>query len=493
VNGSAWQTRAGRAGVHELVVIAMAAMDACLVAPLLTGLVSYVLPVDPLVLGLSLMATTLGVQYLARASLQLIERVWLRSALLALAILLTAAMAIHETLYPELPLLDLTWPAEVVGWLRRANMQSLTIPREGIVFVLVLYVWWRGLALAQRRTSSGDVAYRFRLGVVVLSVMLVLASLIVEAPLHPFVFAYFFAGLIGIALARADEALTRHGGEKSIVGPGWLLGVGLAGLVVVLLASGVAALLTGENLLWIGRPLLVVLRWLLFGLVYVMGLVAEVIVRFVQLIVRDIDLERLRATLSPLRQLRPPEPIPEPSRWSPEQLASFRTVAVLGGALLLAVAVSLSLRWLRRPRGGREAGERESVWEDVDVALAAQRLARRALGWLENQADVARSRLGRYLATLTIRRVYARLVDLATDIGFPRMPHLTPYEYLPTLAEAFPSHRAEIRTITEAYVLVHYGEVPDDPARLAAVSAAWEKVRESARQSASAPASVKAG
>ena len=470
------------AGVREMIYVALATMDVCLVAPLLAGLVSYVWPVDPLVLAFALLVAILGVQYLARASFRLSLRPWLRASLLGATILLTAVVAIHEVVYPEVPLFGLEWPFEVVRWLKRENLQGLTVPREGFIFVLVLLVWWRGLVLAQRQTASADVALRFRLGVVVLSVMIVLASLIVDAPLPLFVFTYFFAGLVGIALARADEALQRHTDGQSLVSLGWLVGIGSAGVAVVLLASGVAALLTGENLLWVGRPLLVAVRRILLGLIYVAGLVVEFVVRVAQVLLRDIDLEWLRAVVSPLRELRAPEMDPEPPRWSPDQLASLRTVAVLGGALLLVVAVALSLRWLRKRIDARQGGERESVWENVNVARGAERLARRAQGWLEQKAKLARSRLDRYWAAVTIRRIYARLGALAQDIGFPRSPQQTPYEYLPVLAEAFPGRRAELANITEAYVAVHYGETPEDPARLADVRVAWQTIRESSRK-----------
>jgi hypothetical protein len=45
------------------------------------------------------------------------------------------------------------------------------------------------------------------------------------------------------------------------------------------------------------------------------------------------------------------------------------------------------------------------------------------------------------------------------------------------LERAFPENHAELSRVTEAYVAVHYGEVPERPEDLAAVRVAWEGIR----------------
>jgi hypothetical protein len=84
-------------------------------------------------------------------------------------------------------------------------------------------------------------------------------------------------------------------------------------------------------------------------------------------------------------------------------------------------------------------------------------------------------------AARTIRRIYAELALLAQAQGRHRLPHQTPYEYLPALRETFPTCAEDVALITEAYVAVHYGELPERPATLAKVQEAWQRVREAAR------------
>ena len=95
-------------------------------------------------------------------------------------------------------------------------------------------------------------------------------------------------------------------------------------------------------------------------------------------------------------------------------------------------------------------------------------------------ADLDGSLLGRVFVAQTIRRIYAELGLLAQAKGRPRLPHQTPYEYLAALREIFPTCSDDVALITEAYVAVHYGELPERPAALATVRKALQRIREAA-------------
>ncbi len=62
--------------------------------------------------------------------------------------------------------------------------------------------------------------------------------------------------------------------------------------------------------------------------------------------------------------------------------------------------------------------------------------------------------------------------------AYMRSPSETPYEYLAALAELWPSNRADARLITEAYIKVRYGEVPETEAELQAIRQAWRRLAE---------------
>jgi hypothetical protein len=84
----------------------------------------------------------------------------------------------------------------------------------------------------------------------------------------------------------------------------------------------------------------------------------------------------------------------------------------------------------------------------------------------------------RLYAAVSIRKIYANMARLAERQGFPRQPAQTPYEYLPALGLAFPDCQAEAAAITEAYVKVHYGEVPESLRELQHIRECWQQIRE---------------
>lgn len=455
---------------RELVFLALGAMEVCIITPLFAALLSLIIPVRPLPITSILLGTVLAIHYLARAGLRLPLHPLLRSGLLGAAILVSGLLVIHQLLHAQTYLWDPSWLVSIFRSLRQENLS-----RNVSIFLLVLFLWWRGLVLAQRRLDSESVAFRFRLGVVMLAVTTAVGGFILPWPLHYFVFAFFFVSLLGIALARADEVGQQYGGSQSPFGPEWLATLLIASLVVLLLAAGVAALLTGENVNRFVGPLWEVVRIAAIGVAYVLGWVVQIVVIVLYFFFREIKLEGLKRGLAPL-VLPEPEVQPWQSPFTAEQLALFRTAGVILGALFLVLLVAFSLRRLRARAGRRRDEERESVWQGAHLGHGMRdslRGGRRRL----NEAAAA---LGRLFAALTIRRIYAHMSALAAERGYPRAPHETPYEYLPMLEQSFPDSREEVVRITEAYVAVHYGEVPERPKDVETIRAAWEHVRETA-------------
>ena len=91
--------------------------------------------------------------------------------------------------------------------------------------------------------------------------------------------------------------------------------------------------------------------------------------------------------------------------------------------------------------------------------------------------QVGRFGLGRRLyAAISVRYIYANVIRLAARRGFPRPPARTPNEFLPTLEGAFPGREADLSRLTEAYVMVHYGEVPADREEIEELRACWQRL-----------------
>lgn len=127
-----------------------------------------------------------------------------------------------------------------------------------------------------------------------------------------------------------------------------------------------------------------------------------------------------------------------------------------------------------------DTGRRDFSWMDDEDIEGADRPWMKQLRRLRRQ--VGRSLFGgRLLEEFSIRWAYGRMERMAKKRGYPRRRAETPYEYRQKLALVFPQGETDIRTITEAYVKIRYGEGREETDARAAVQAALHRLRESAK------------
>jgi hypothetical protein len=84
----------------------------------------------------------------------------------------------------------------------------------------------------------------------------------------------------------------------------------------------------------------------------------------------------------------------------------------------------------------------------------------------------------KWRTAVSIRRIYRAMMQLAATNGYPKLDAETPYEYLKTLAQWWPHHPVEVRLITDAYVKLRYGEIPETTDELAAIWLAWQRLQQ---------------
>lgn len=466
---------------RELVFLALASMEACIIAPLVTALVALLTPLQPsplLITGIFLGALLI-VHYIVRASLQFPLNPILRSSLLGLGMLLSGLLLVHQLLYAQTSLWDLTWLATAFRNLQTDELLSF----DAAIFLFAQFIWWRGIILAQRRLESDTVVARFRSGIVMLAITTMVSGFLLPSTPHQFVFAFFFVSLLGIVLARAEEVGQQYGGSQAPFNLGWLAMVVAVTLTVLILAAGAATLLTDRNVSRFLAPIWEVQRiiftFLAYVTLFVVSWVGRGIIEFLESIVGDLDTRGIEAALTP-PDMGSIETLGE-SAFTPEQLALTKAVGVIFVLLIVLLLIVSSMRRLRARAGRRRDEYRESVWEGMNVRNSLRDLwddGRRRLGEISNQ--LSHSRFGQIFAALTIRRIYAHMSALAAELGHPRALHETPYEYQPTLEQAFPDSHTEVAQVTQAYVAVHYGQVPDRLADLQIVRAAWEHIQEAA-------------
>ncbi|HSN75108.1 MAG TPA: DUF4129 domain-containing protein [Anaerolineae bacterium] len=406
-----------------------------------------------------------------------IERLML---LLALPILILLAWRVY--LHSGLPLADLSW-------INAAGAGLLAAGSAGYwaVMVSVVFIWWRGLALGQRTYNFETVALAFRSGLLLLVAGALLLSFVTRQQAMAFILPFFFFSLLAVALARLEDVGRIKGEVGRIFDLSWL------GILVVVAALTVG--LAGALLIWLARPEgLEIMRglWAPIGNLLVEALLVllaillapfEPILSWLSNLMAQAWLSMLESPLlEGLGALQPgmAEDVSSPQI---DQLIAIalRLLRLLCGVGLLALLLSAGLYLLQRER--QRQREIEEIHENLDVSLgdALAGLWRRARDRLRGAAHLWSQFgiSGDLLAAISVRNIYVNTVRLARQRGYPRHKARTPYEYLADLRAAFPQAQSEAQAITDAYVAVHYGELPTGREEMDSLRTAFQRLKDS--------------
>jgi hypothetical protein len=374
-------------------------------------------------------------------------------------------------------------------WLKVTVKEAMDIyqfmPDWLVIVSSTLFLWWRGIGLAQRRPAVHSVMFGFYVGVVSFIGFVLMVSLVSEQDPALFMPVFFFCGLMALAAARMDEMRGLRGAMRSPFGFSWLSFIAVAAFVVVLLGGAFGALLTGSDtrdlLQWMA-PLLLLLG-MVFGLILVL---MRVVTNWVLAFVRALGVEQVSLPLSDLLEGLGDLASSDPDKAAQAPTAVVGLLNVLRPLLMVGLVVGLAalvlwqLRRQRRSACEEERQEHGSVFAPTLLLENLRRLVDDGRGRLAAVLGlVERAGLRGLFAALTIRRIYVQMTRLAAAQGYPRAASQTPYEYQKSAARAFPGAAREVGAITRAYVAAHYGEVPDSEAGLQEIRACWERLKAS--------------
>jgi len=466
---------------RETIRLALVAAEACWVAPLFLALNQRVFPHQPLLLWFSVVVLLLGFSSVYR--ILAVANLPLRLQQGVLVGFLLVSILFFWRFHVAASVAGLDW---LIQPFARLIDELVVMPGEWIAAFSLVFFWARGIALARRSLSAESVALSFRLGIVLFTGVALIAHVLADQEVSGFIAAYFFFALVAVALARVEEVSSLPNSSPAGFGGFWVGSTVAAVTGLVLLGLVVAAFFYGGGLEQVLRWLQPV--WIALGMVIaaVGALVLFLAERLMALLSIDIGTlgagfrEVLRRLGELATALAPTPPPPETSHGRPPLLAATQVIVTVGLPLLVTLVVVL-ITWQRLRRARREPGTdaHESLLSARAVArnlLDLLRAGRDRLGDLAGLVD----RLGagsRFLSAISIRRIYANLVRLATRAGYPRAATQTPFEYMETLYEALPGNEAEVRCITQAYVAAHYGQVPDSREELQRIRDCWERVR----------------
>ncbi|MEM7113443.1 MAG: DUF4129 domain-containing protein [Chloroflexota bacterium] len=403
---------------------------------------------------------------------------WILGGIFVLVLFIT----LRSLLYGFSSLLDFRWITQIYRHFSETS-SNLWLRDVGL-FVLVLFAWGRGLALVDREPDILKVGLKMRLGALFLTP---LAIWLVETRLiwdmAPFVLLYFLATLTAVSLIRAEQIEQEKTGLSASLSAGWLSSIFVANLLVVLTGGFFAFLVSGNTpavlILWFAPALqaLVQLGTVAFAAFSYLGL--PLFVRLFNALQAIVFF--LRRLLQPLLASWTGNAQDNAGGFGATEVLTFNDFVILTnslnpvvklGLLLipigLVVLVSLFVnRYSQRRAAERDragTGEKMAVFDEDDLSVG-QRLLNR-LGLLRN-----------WQTAVSIRRIYAQMCRAAAGAGMPRAKTETPYEYLRSLAQVWPSNQADAELVTQAYIRVRYGEVPEDKDELAAIHAAWNRLK----------------
>lgn len=365
--------------------------------------------------------------------------------------------------------------------LRAFTNWTILIPDEFVIGVMVLVVCWRGISLAQARVGPVLVKRAFQIGIFMFMAFVLINTLATGESPGLLLYVFVFSALVTMGSARISVLRTLRGGEQSPFDRRWFLGVVFASLVMVGLAGGIASLASTEFDFY-ERVVTIVLRIFAFLMAIIMApLVYPVLLLLDRLEVPGLsdaasrmleNLEGLRSALSDLAgRLAGRLDFLD---WLPnlQPVLLWSAIAVL--VLLMIAGVT---RWWVNERRRLEAEHQIVLGRGDMLRLLRQSLINQFTKLGEGLAGLARLRYGRrLLAAARIRRIYVELMNLSERLDLARPEAETPLEFLPALRNLFPGLDSELNTVTQAYLRIRYGELPETQAEVNQVESAWRKV-----------------
>ncbi len=461
---------------HELLYVLWALMELALIVPLALALMPWARYWSPTQVVLWLLLVMLIPFNLSRFASILDVPVQRQQIIMAAALVVTVLCTWRILVYPDYGLLEFGWLGEMFGHISESGNPYRT--RELALFALIVVCWWRGISLVGRRVDFRDTGTRFRFGILLMAVFVAgVAGTLLSWTVTPFILLFLFTSLLAVVLARIEQLELNRSGQSFPMGPRWMLVVVSAAGLITFITGILTGYSSGESVMevvgWLGPiwaaivfltavvvsmisyllvPIILILEWLIGLIPFDFSPPDE--------FTTDLGFDSAIATLQP-------EALVEQAPQIVETSQRLLPILIMIFIILLVSLVLGKLFNMARRTAEPEASSINPL--DGISALEAPGFGQRLL-----------DRLGfvkRWRSATSIRRIYQAMCDTAADFGYPRSESETPYEYLETLAKAWPDLKENTVVITEAYIRVRYGELPETKNEMDLIVGAWEQLR----------------
>lgn len=465
---------------HELLYISWALTEVALFAPLSFAFLSWARFWPPAQITIWLLLLMMLPFNLARLMSLLQIATHHQRTVMAVSLLLTILISIRSLIYSPQSIFDVSWLTDFFANIAQAGNQLWL--RDVTLFFIVIIMWWRGLRLVNRQFDIQQVGFRLRLGILIAPIAIWFSNVGLGWNITPFILLFFLAGLTAVSLIRVEQLEKERSGQSASLSPRWIGLIFAASLMTTAVAGLLAALISGQSLLTAAGWLAPLIATFYFGGAVVFSTLVYLIQPLILLLSQVIDwlallLQRIFSSAGLELGLQPAVDFSEFAA-TPEATDVVTVIAppnmntrILAILLMVAAVLLVSLvlgRLFRQASFAARNSEtiNRSGQPSADDLNLGQRFLQR-LGFLRNWRTAA-----------SIRRIYQQMLETAADIGYPRSESETPFEFLPTLAEIWPDNTADSQLITQAFVKVRYGELPETENELAAINTAWEHLRD---------------
>ncbi len=391
---------------------------------------------------------------------------------------------LKNALYPAVHL----WQ---IGWLGQFFHDAVTAGNARITAAwlgaLVGYIWWRGLFLGHTPPELPIARPTMTIGATGFAIALLLGSLQPAlAPSLGLVLLFVCCVLPAASLSHTQTIAEIHGDAAMGRWRIRLLNAAAATAAVLIAAMVLGSIFSlpvldrimGVVVLGLGyllKPLTAIFIWLLMKL----GPLLEAIINWLRTFTTAGGSAAIAPTPAPAATPIPIEvspATPQPVWWAKYTIWLWRAAGAAVVAWLF-YRLTGTLRQRYRPRAAENglATETASITAEKSDADGWFSAGKKRLGeWIKL---VRQFGIGRELhAAATIRRIYAALMVLAAQRGLQRAESQTPLEFLAVMQSEWQSLAEPLAVITNAYVKVHYGQLPEDTAGADTVKQAWETV-----------------
>jgi hypothetical protein len=360
-------------------------------------------------------------------------------------------------------------------------IQSMTTnPGATAHFVTMLFILlavWRSIVLANPEPGLDAPTSSFYLGLFAFIVITVTLPSALNGGTLVYFLTFLFLGLVSLASGRISGLGESAGGylpQFKSVWLTWILGIVF---VIVCLALLSGWLLNGPLAPFIALVLNLLYRTVLLVLI-ALGLPILMLIEWViTLFVGALDSDAFDSIARTIRNLE--ESIDElqaDQRYNIQEVINILNrlqpwiIAIVIGLIL--IFATLTIINIQKKRKIKESDEVAATYL-LPADQPGDKKPAKKRSWLD---------ANRYLTAMRIRQTYMRLLDACDKLGIPRPVAFTPLEYLPVPVRLFPQHKEGVERITQAYIMVRYGEIPEDESEVEQILADWAEINSEFKQ-----------